>query len=186
MNAHLSRPRHVTAIALVSAVVVTLVVGFDQPSARAQQAGQTESKIVQIPLVTGDSLQVRFTEPFKATDLAEGRVPRAEVAENKVISGVVMVAEGAPVTVAVVDGAVEGNGRAGKAGRFELVFESVEAVDGQAIPLEGALERKGSGRGIIVKILTLFLIKGENPRIDTREIFWTKFAEDTYVYAVQP
>lgn len=182
MNAQLLNPRRLVALALVSLAAVILIAASGQPAAVAQSSG---AKIVQIPLVAGDSLQVRFTEPFKAGDLADGFVPRAEVAADKVISGVVMVKKGAPVAVTVVEDAASGNGRAGKAGAFSLVFDSVEAVDGQTVALGTELAREGSGKGIIVKIFTLFLIKGENPEVTPDEIFWPQFAEDTYVYAEQ-
>lgn len=186
MNVHLVNPRRLTTLAVLSLAAVALVVAIDQPGALAHQPEPGQAKIVQIPLVAGDSLQVRFTEPFNAGDLANGHLPTAVVAENKVISGVVMVAKGAPVTFTLVEDAVKDNGRAGKAGRFELVFESVEAVDGTAVALAGPLAREGSGRGIILKIFTLFLIKGEDPKVGADEIFWPKFASDTYIYAEQP
>ena len=186
MNILLANPRRLTALALMSLAAVALVAAFDQPDALAQQPEPDETKIVQIPLVAGDSLQVHFTAPFNAGDLAKGHVPQAVVAENKVISGVVMVAKGAPVTLTVVEESVKDNGRAGKAGSFELVFETVEAVDGKTVALERTLAREGSGRGIILKIFTLFLIKGEDPAISADEIFWPRFAADTYIYAEQP
>lgn len=186
MNAHLKNPRSMTTMVLLVLLTITLVIASDQPSALAQQGDQSSTKIVQIPLVVGDSLQVRFTEPFEAGDLAKGLVPKAEVAADKVISGVVLVAKGAPVTLSVVNDAVEDNGRAGKAGKFEIKFESVEAVDGKTVALDGPLAREGSGKGIILKIFTLFLIKGEDPKVGTDEIFWPSFTADTYIYAEQP
>lgn len=179
--------RRLAPVVLVGVLATVLALAWSEPGALAQPADTTSSgKIVRIPLVAGDSLQVRFTEPFDAGTLAKGLVPAAEVAADKVISGVVMVQQGAPVTVAVVADEVADNGRAGKAGRFKLTFESVEAVDGQIVPLTGELARKGSGRGIIVKILTLFLVKGGDPGVTTDEVFRPYFAENTYVYAEQP
>jgi hypothetical protein len=178
--------RRATAVVAFCLLVVALLAMTDQPGALAQQSAPEPGSIVKIPLVAGDSLQVRFTEPFEAGDLAKGETPKAEVAADKVISGVVMVTAGTPVTFAVVPDAVEDNGRAGKPGKFELVFESVEAVDGQSVPLTGTLARKGSGRGIIVKIFTLFLIKGEDPGVEPEEVFWAEIAENTYIYAEQP
>lgn len=184
MNASPDTLRRLAPVTLVGVLATVLVLAWNEPGALAQSTDTaTKSKIVRIPLVAGDSLQVRFTEPFDAGSLAKGKVPKAEVAADKIISGVVMITKGAPVTVAVVADEVADNGRAGKAGRFKLTFQSVEAVDGQSVPLTGELVRKGSGRGIVLKILTLFLIKGSDPGVTPDEVFRPYFAENTYVYA---
>jgi len=183
MFARITISRRLTAVALLALAAAALLTIWSGTDAVAQDA---DASLVKIPLVVGDSLQVRFKEPFNAGDLAKGLVPEAVVAHDKVISGVVLVTADTPVGVLVEKTAAVDNGRAGKAGQFKLTFKSVDTVDGQTIALDSDLERKGKGRGIIAKIFTLFLIKGEDPGVTSDEIFWPRFTENIYVYAERP
>jgi len=65
--------------------------------------------------------------------------------------------------------AVEKKGAIGKPGKISIAVKSVAAVDGKNVPLRATLTREGKGKettallvGLILCILGLFLIKGEN------------------------
>lgn len=145
---------------------------------------QSNQDLVQLTLLAGDSLAVRFPEPFCASSLEPGQAVRAEVAEDKLISSIVVIEAGAPVKVTVED--VESSGRKGKPGRLKLTFQSVTAVDGAEIPLTGELELEGGGRNILLKVFTLFLIKGHDPCVGTLEHFNPKFKEQRLVFVPHP
>lgn len=143
---------------------------------------QDDSQYKRLILAAGDSLAVRFSAQSCSGDLAKGVAPQAEAAEDKIISGLVVVKEGAPVVVKIVE--AKDNGRAGKAGKLVVEFVSVEAADGAIVPLGGGdpLTREGKGKGIILKVVTLFLIKGGEPCLDMAERFYPHIKETTSVY----
>jgi hypothetical protein len=157
--------------------LILAVLGAELASAQS-----TSEQYIRLMLVEGDSPEVRFTEPICAKRLVKGEVPNAVIAKSKIITSLVAVEEGAPVKVTVTE--AKGNGRAGKAGRFVLTFDSVKAVDGAEIPLGmvSPVEREGKGKGIIMKVLTLFLAKGGDPCIETQERFHPKVKTTTAVY----
>jgi len=134
----------------------------------------------QFALLAGDSLAIRF-EPVCASRLADGDTLRAVVAMDKTSGHRVLIAEGTPVDVKVIE--AKSNGRPGKPGSLKVTVTQVEATDGAVIPLEmEPVTREGNGRNIIAKFLTLFLIKGGDPCILGDEVFYPKFSENKAVY----
>jgi hypothetical protein len=148
-------------------------------------AAQDPIERVQVPLAAGDSLEVRFSAPFCGSHLKEGHVPKAFVASPFVVASYVIVDIESPVEIRVVTQDVDDNGRAGKPGRIKVEFVSVQATDGKTIPLKGSIERRGNGRGILAKIFTLFLIKGEDPCVSNDEVFCPKIAEDIDIHPIR-
>lgn len=143
-------------------------------------AGAQSQDLEQFALLAGDSLAIRF-EPVCASRAAKGDTIRAVVAMDKTSGNRVLIAEGTPVEVKVVE--VAGNGRPGKPGLLKVTVTQVEAADGAIIPIEmEPLAREGNGRNIIAKFLTLFLIKGGDPCILGDEVFYPKFTENKAVY----
>lgn len=164
--------------------VLALAMGtawFHVPGVRAQS-----QDLVQLMLLEGDSLSVRFPTPLcGSTGLEAGMVIEAEAAQAKWISGLVAIEEGASVKAKVLE--VEKNGRKGKPGRLKIAFESVTAADGAEIFLQGdAVEKQGSGKHLVKKILTLFLIKGGDACIRTDERFHPRFRSTSAIYVPHP
>jgi hypothetical protein len=134
----------------------------------------------QFALLAGDSLAIRF-EPVCASRVAGGDEVRAVVAVAKTSGNRVLIEEGTPVDVKVIE--TKSNGRPGKPGRIKLTVTGVLAADGAEIPLTlPPVEREGRGRNILSKILTLFLIKGTDPCILGDEVFYPKFPENKAVF----
>lgn len=179
MRARSNPSRQATSLLLATLLVVLLVAAAGQPAT----GDPSSPTVVKIPLVKGDSLQVRFEDAFDCSDLAEGFVPRVTVAEDKVISGVVLVTEGTPVSVKVPQDQVADNGHAGKPGKLAVEFTSLVAVDEREVPLAGSMVKDGSGRSVVLLVLTLFLLKGEEPSVEVGDMAWARIAEDTYIYA---
>jgi hypothetical protein len=150
-------------------------------------ASAQSDDLVQLMLLEGDSVSVRFPTPICASKgLEPGAVIEAEVADSKLISSMVAIAEGAPVKLEVA--ALERNGRKGKPGHLKLEFVSVIAVDGAEIFFrdDEVLERHGSKKHLVKKILTLFLIKGGDACIRSDERFFARFRTTSAVYVPQP
>jgi hypothetical protein len=142
--------------------------------------------LVQLMLLEGDSVSVRFPTPICASrGLEVGAVIEAEVAESKLISALVAIEEGAPVKFKVT--ALERNGRKGKPGHMKLVFQSVVAADGAEIFFrDEEIERHGSKKHFVKKVLTLFLIKGGDACVRSDERFHAKFRSTSAVYVPHP
>jgi hypothetical protein len=172
--------RPLLAATAVAVAMVALAIAGGFASTAAQEKPQTPH-YTQLMLVTGDSLEVRFTTPFCSGNLKKDQVLDAEVASDKVISGCIAVREGTPVKVRVVD--ASGNGFAGKAGKLSLLFESTLAADGASVSLQksGPLSMKGKGKGIILKVLTLFIIHGSEPCVGTQDRFFPQIDQTTQV-----
>ena len=162
------------SICLLTLCVAVIASSFAL-DARIALAQSGSGELVPLVVGEGDSLSVRFVDPFCMNRLTEGEMLSAVVAEDKIISQRVVVREGAAVNVQVAT--LENNGRGGKPGNMKLVFVDVEAADGARIPFAAGtstLERKGNGRNIIAKFLTLFLIKGTAPCVGSEERFYPK------------
>lgn len=168
------------ALALVLAAAALAALYSPQPAA------SQDDDLVQLMLLQGDSLAVRFPDPFCASNLSAGDVIEGEVAQDKIVSSLVAIAEGAPVRAKVIE--VEGNGRAGKGGKLQFAFESVLATDGAEIQLSSPepVNLEGGGKNIIVKVLTLFLIKGSDPCVGNQERFYPHIAKTSAVYVPRP
>jgi hypothetical protein len=175
------RTAAVSLLAWTTLAALGLSAAAGPAAADPQEPTASPPPYTQLMLVSGDSLEVRFTTPFCSGNLKQDQVLGAEIAADKVISGCVAVREGTPVKVRVVESS--GNGFAGKAGQMKLLFESTVAADGAPVSLQrgGPVEMKGKGKSIILKVLTLFIIHGSEPCVGTQDRFYPGIDHTTQV-----
>jgi hypothetical protein len=169
---------------LLLGALVGLAAWVQAPAISAQDAPSQD--LVQLMLLEGDSVSVRFPRPICASaHLAPGSTIEAEVAESKLISSLVAIPEGAPVKVKVVE--AKPNGRKGKPGHLKLSLQSVIATDGAEVFFQPTVvERTGSKKHILKKIFTLFLIHGGDACVRSDERIYAKFRSTSAVYVPHP
>ena len=97
---------HARIVVLLFVVSAVLAIAAKGGPVRAQDPSGLE----QFALLAGDSIVVRFPEPFCVSRLFEGEPIHAEVAADKVASSRVLIAEGARVEVEVVEKKKNGRG----------------------------------------------------------------------------
>lgn len=104
------------------------------------------------------------------------------------IGGVIVVRAGAKGTARVTE--AKSNGRMGGAGFVEVELVELEpegtyeAADGKKIQLTvegGSIRVEGKGKGLLLKIFTLGLIKGSNGVIEAEKSFQAELAEDIII-----
>jgi hypothetical protein len=90
-----------------------------------------------------------------------------EVARNVEVDGKIVIRQGTFASGQIAS--VEKNGVIGEGGKIMVAVQNVQAVDSTNVPIRGTVSQEGKSKqttallvGLILCILGLFLIKGEN------------------------
>jgi hypothetical protein len=171
MDGHEKRPRYVRLSArnLRRAVASVIIFALSIPSAVSAQAPPAKDKVI---LKAGTPVFIIFPDGVSGDKANAGQSLSARVLRDVKVEDVTVIATGARVTAQVVD-AKKASGW-GQPGTISIRVDSVEAVDGQYIPLSASQRGEGEGAtgtavatGVITGVLCLplaltgFLIKGD-------------------------
>lgn len=171
MQRHEKRPRYVRSSArnLRRAVASVIIFALSIPSAVSAQAPPAKDKVI---LKAGTPVFIIFPDGVSGDKANAGQSISARVLRDVKVEDVTVIAAGARVTAQVMD-AKKASGW-GQAGTVSVRVDSVEAVDGQYIPLSASQRGEGEGAtgtavatGVITGVvclplaLTGFLIKGD-------------------------
>jgi hypothetical protein len=105
--------------------------------------GQGNLTEVKIPLKT--SVQLSADESLSSKSATAGAVFKLVAADDVTVDGHVVIAKGAPATGRIITS--EKKSRATRNGKLEIAIDSVKAVDGHTVPLDGHLTVGGGGVG---------------------------------------
>lgn len=165
------RPRYVRLSVrnLRRAVSYVVIFALSTPSTVSAQAPPAKDKVT---LKAGTPIFIIFPDGVSGDKANPGQSISARVLRDVKVEDVTVIAAGARVTAQVVD-AKKASGW-GQAGTISIRVDSVEAVDGQYIPLSASQRGEGEGAtgtavatGVITGVLCLplaltgFLIKGD-------------------------
>lgn len=136
-------------------------------------------------LPAGTEIKLKFNADAKINSgaMETGTKLAVTLEEPIMIGEVLLVAAGASGTAVV--GEVEKASAPGKAGKIVVEFTELgtrggyRTVDGAPLKLAGKVEKVGKGKKILayVTIVGIFLIKGGQGEIDTREVYTATIGE---------
>jgi hypothetical protein len=126
-------------------LIVSATAATQAPPAVTDDAGQkAEVTAGSVVLADGTSVILRNIDPLYSNVNHVGDVIKFEVAKPLTAGGLIVIARGAPVTAHVT--VAEPAHRKGKGGRLELVFDSVELVNGQMVPVRATVSQQAGGQ----------------------------------------
>ncbi len=112
------------------------------PQAAAKAVATPEPVAIAVPVIEGAVVHLTLAQDVPS-DSPEGTILRFKVAEDVRMQGTVVIRSGAPATGDVVD--AQKKRFPGLGSKMTFQFLTVEAVDGQKIPLRVAATRKDDG-----------------------------------------
>ncbi len=135
-------------------VILAMVMRSDRKLTNAPSADSTsprEESVIRIPAGTPVEIETAYTvdsELVKAGDVVSFRVVNAVK-----VSGVIVIAAGAPATARVIR--AKRGGRWGRAGHLAWEMQDATTIDDKRIPLQFAKQQKGVSKGGTVATATV-------------------------------
>lgn len=162
----------------------------------ALAAAQTKAQRITVP--KGTEIQAQSVYGVSSNDVHVGDAISLDVLDDVKIGAVTVIPRGAVVMGRVT--AAKGARKIGRGGKLDATFQTVTALDGTKIPVEGTLSDKGRGgygggsaagaaaAGLLFPPAgALLLLKHGHPaEIPAGAIFTVEVAQDTSVSIVAP
>jgi hypothetical protein len=154
------RDRGLFTVGLILSFWALALVNFSLPASAAFMAAS-------VKLQAGTPVVLRLMQSVSSETARVGDAVNFEVARNVEVDGKIVIRQGTFASGQIAS--VEKNGVIGEGGKIMVAVQNVQAVDSTNVPIRGTVSQEGKSKqttallvGLILCILGLFLIKGEN------------------------
>jgi hypothetical protein len=154
------RDKGLFTLGLILSFWALALVNFSLPASAAFLAAS-------VKLQAGTPVVLRLTQSVSSESARVGDAVNFEVARNVEVDGKIVIRQGTFASGQIAS--VEKNGAIGEGGKIMVAVQNVQAVDSTNVPIRGTVSQEGKSKqltallvGLILCILGLFLIKGEN------------------------